>query len=334
MQLQKMSKLPRVNLGGKNTPLEPMQRLSRVLGGPMLYVKREDCTHLAGGGNKTRKLEFLMGDALEQHADTVITSGAIQSNHARQTAAAAAKLGLKCVLVLSDKVRYPGEAYQNSGNVMIDDIVGASIRRVGATADTDAEMEAVADEIRRAGGRPYVIPGGGSNLTGSLAYVECANEIVCQSFALNFVPTQVIVASGSAGTHAGLVAGFESLSIPPLVTGVSVGQPRGAQEGKVQKLFDQLAGWLGAGDAERSAKVVVNDEFVGPGYGLPSDAVKEAILLTARTEGLLLDPVYTGKAMACLIAMIRAGRFTSMDHVVFVHTGGATALFGYQPLFA
>jgi L-cysteate sulfo-lyase len=328
-----LTKFPRVRLGHLNTPLEPMSRLSKLIGGPKLYVKRDDCTGLATGGNKTRKLEFLMADALAMKADTVITQGATQSNHARQTAAAAALLGMRCIILLEDRTGNEAHAYRYSGNVFLDRLLGAPTRTYGAGTDMNAAMEEVANEVRARGGKPYIIPGGGSNSLGALGYVNCALEIVAQANEQQLKIDRVVHATGSAGTQAGLVTGFEGMRSGIEVLGIGVRAPREAQEGSVYKLACETADRLGMGDAVHRDRVVANCDYVGDGYGLPTASMVEAVTLAAQTQGLLLDPVYSGKGMAGLIDLIRRGHFGSDETIVFVHTGGSAALFGYMEAF-
>ena len=328
-----LSKFPRIKLGHLNTPLEFMPRLTQLLGGPNLYIKRDDCTGLSSGGNKTRKLEFLMAEALAGNADTVITQGATQSNHARQTAAAAARLGLKCEILLEDRTGYTDSAYTRSGNVFLDHLHGAPTRTYAAGTDMNAAMEAVAGEIRKAGGKPYVIPGGGSNSTGALGYVNCALEIVAQANELQLRVDQVVHATGSAGTQAGLVVGLEAMNSGIEVLGIGVRAPRAQQEDNVYKLAGLTADKLGVAGGIKRESVKANCDYVGDGYGLPTPEMVEAVSLLARHEGILLDPVYSGKGMAGLIDLIRKGKYAKGQNIVFVHTGGSVALFGYTGAF-
>lgn len=328
-----ISRFPRIKLGHLSTPLEPMPRLSALLGGPTLYIKRDDCTGLATGGNKTRKLEFLMADALTQGADTVITQGATQSNHARQTVAAAAKLGLKCIILLEDRTGNLDLNYRYSGNVFLDRLLGAPTRTYAAGTDMNAAMQAVANEVRAQGGKPYIIPGGGSNSIGALGYVNCALEILTQANDQQIRIDCVVHATGSAGTQAGLVAGFEGTNSGINVLGIGVRAPRKAQEESVYKLACETADLLGMRDVVRRERVVANCDYVGEGYGIPTPGMVEAVSLLAQTEGILLDPVYSGKGMAGLIDLIRKGHFEKNESIVFVHTGGSAALFGYMGAF-
>lgn len=328
-----LSRFPRVKLCHSPTPLEPLENLTRLLGGPRLYMKRDDCTGLATGGNKTRKLEFLMADALAQKADTVITQGAVQSNHARQTAAAAAKLGMACEIILERRIEHTDADYEDSGNVLLDRLFNASIRHVPGGSDMNAAMEKVAEEVRGRGGKPYIIPGGGSNPTGALGYVNCAMEILQQANDRGLKIDCVVHATGSTGTQAGLLAGFEGTNSGIPVLGVSVRQPKELQEKMVYDLASRTADHVGIKGGIDRARVAVEDGYYGRGYGLPTPAMIEAVELTARHEGILLDPVYTGKGMAGLIGLVRKGRFAKKETVVFVHTGGAVGLFGYRSVF-
>ena len=323
-----LARFPRVRLAHLPTPLEPLPRLSEELGID-LWIKRDDCTGLAGGGNKTRKLEFLLGDALEQGADTLVTQGAVQSNHVRQTAAAAAAHGLKCDIILEARTGSTATDYLNNGNVLLDRLFGATLRTVPRDTDMAAELETTAQAVRARGGRPYVIPGGGSNAIGALGYVDCAREIVVQADELDLPVDHIVTATGSAGTHAGLVAGLAVMGADIPVLGIGVRAPKARQEANVLKLAQQTAALLGRPDAVTPEMVVADCDYVGEGYGLVDEAVIEALKLAARTDAILLDPVYTGKAMKGLIALARAGRFQG-ETVVFLHTGGAQGLFGYQ----
>lgn len=329
-----LAKFPRIKLGHLMTPLEFMPRLTELLGGPNLYIKRDDCTGLATGGNKTRKLEFLMADALARGADTVITQGATQSNHARQTAAAAARLGLKCEILLEDRTAYRDTAYVNSGNVFLDRLVGASTRTYPGGTDMNAAMLKVAEEVCARGGHPYIVPGGGSNSIGALGYVNCAMEILMQANDQQLRVDHVVHATGSAGTQAGLVVGFEAMNSGIEVLGIGVRAGRDAQEGNVYKLACETADRLGISEGIRRDRVTAICDYVGEGYGLPTPGMVEAVSLMARYEGILLDPVYSGKGMAGLIDLIRKGKFSKGENIVFVHTGGSAALFGYLDAFS
>jgi L-cysteate sulfo-lyase len=325
-----LARFPRVHFAHLPTPLEPMPNLTRRLGGPRLYVKRDDCTGLGTGGNKTRKLEFLVGDALAQGADTLITHGAVQSNHVRQTAAAACRYGLACEGLLERRVPGHGPEYEATGNVLLDRLFRARLRFVAADTDMDAACAEVADEVRARGGRPYVIPGGGSSPVGALGYVNAALELLQQANDRGLRIDLVVVGTGSTGTQAGVVAGLEGANAGIDVQGICVRRPAATQIEAVLRTANATAAHLGLrGDIDR-ARVLANGDYVGDGYGIPTSGTLEAIRLAAETEGLLLDPVYTGKAMAGLIDLCRKGFFRPDQNVVFLHTGGAAALFAYR----
>lgn len=324
-----LSRFPRVSLAHLPTPLEHLPRLTKHLGGPNIYVKRDDCTGLATGGNKTRKLEFLMGDALAKGATAVVTQGAVQSNHARQTAAAAARSGLRCELVLERRVPDPDDAYLQSGNVLLDRLLGARLREVDAGTNMDAAMEEVADELRARGETPYIIPGGGSNTVGALGYVGCALELLAQANEQRLMIDHIVHATGSTGTQAGLLAGLKAAHAGIPLLGIGVNAPREIQEQRVFDLAQCTAELLGAPGAVQREDVVANCDYVGAGYGVPTDAMNDAVLTLARLEGLLFDPVYSGKALAGLIDLVRKGRFDGAENIVFVHTGGSAGLFAY-----
>ena len=324
-----LSQFARVSLGHFPTPLEPMPRLSEHLGGPQIWVKRDDCTGLATGGNKTRKLEFSMADALEQGADTIVTVGAVQSNHVRQTAAAACKLGLVCEVLLEHRVVNPSEPYANSGNVFLDRIFGANLREYPAGTDFDAAMDAVAREIKARGGKPYIIPGGASNTIGALGYVNCAIELLEQAEELGLRIDHLVTATGSAGTQAGLIVGLRAIGSDMSLLGIGVNAAQDAQEDKVYKLACETADFIGKPGIVAREDVIANCNYVGAGYGIPTEGMNEAILMLARLEGLLFDPVYSGKGLAGMIDLIRNSHFDAADNIVFLHTGGSAALFAY-----
>jgi L-cysteate sulfo-lyase len=328
-----LAKFPKIRLGHLPTPLEPMDRLSEMLGGPRLWVKRDDCTGLSSGGNKTRKLEFLMADAQKQGADTIITQGATQSNHARQTTAAAAKLGMGCHVLLEDRTGSNDPSYNLNGNVMLDQLHGASISKRSGGTDMNAEMEALAEKLREDGKTPYVIPGGGSNPVGALGYVNCARELAEQAVDMGLNLDALVHATGSSGTQAGLVAGLAAIKSGIHLLGIGVRAPQDRQEQMVFDLAQRTADHLGTGLTIQRSDVRANCDYVGPGYGLPTEGMIESVKLLARTEGLLFDPVYSGKGLDGLIDQIRKGYFDGMENVVFLHTGGSVALFGYPDIF-
>ncbi len=329
----RLQHIPRVRLGHLPTPLEPMDRLSEALGGPRIWVKRDDATGLSTGGNKTRKLEFLLADALKKGSDTVITQGATQSNHARQTAAGAARLGLACHILLEDRTGSADPQYINSGNVLLDQLHGATISMRAGGTDMAAEMDALAEKLRAAGRKPYVIPGGGSNPIGALGYVDCAKELVDQAASMSLKIDSLIHATGSSGTQAGLVAGLTALGSEIDLLGIGVRAPQQKQEDMVYDLALRTMEYLGLGEQIDRSAVKANCDYVGPGYGMPTDGMREAIKMLARLEGLLFDPVYSGKGLDGLIDLVRKGHFADKQNLVFLHTGGSAALFGYAEIF-
>jgi L-cysteate sulfo-lyase len=324
-----LARFPRVKLCHAPTPLEFMPRLTEHLGGPQLWIKRDDCTGVATGGNKNRKLEFLMGEALAQGATHIVTQGAVQSNHVRQTAAVAAKLGLKCTALLEHRVQTNDPAYLDSGNVLLDRMLGLTIEYRDSGLDMNAEAEKLGDRLRAQGEKAYVIPGGGSNPTGALGYAHVALELLAQANEMGLRIDHLVHATGSAGTQAGLVVGLEAMNSGIPVLGIGVRLPRDRQEANVHRLAEATAGKLGLKGGIRREAVVANCDYVGEGYGIPTQGMGEALMLTARLEGVFLDPVYSGKGMAGLIDLIRKGRFAKDENVVFLHTGGQVGLFGY-----
>jgi len=312
------------------TPIEKLARLSTALAGPTIYIKRDDLLGLAGGGNKTRKLEFLVAEALDQGADTLITCGAVQSNHCRLTLAAAVKEGLKCRLVLEERV--PGSYNPESGgNNFLFQLMGVEkITVAPGGSDMMAAMQAVAEEVAGEGRKAYIIPGGGSNPVGATGYVACAEEILAQTFDLGLNIDRIICASGSAGTHAGLVTGFYGNNSNLPVIGINVSRSKIDQEELVYDLVQKTAKHVGLNSDIPREAVVCFDEYVGPGYSLPTPEMAEAVRMLARIEGVLIDPVYTGKAMAGLIDLARKGAFNRDENLLFVHTGGSPALYVYM----
>ncbi len=328
-----LAQFPRVSLGHFPTPLEPMDRLSEILGGPRLWVKRDDCTGLSSGGNKTRKLEYLMADAVQKGADTIITQGATQSNHARQTAAAAAKMGMACHILLEDRTGSNDPNYIMNGNVLLDRLHGATVSKRPGGTDMNQEMVALADQLRQSGKTPYVIPGGGSNPIGALGYVNAARELAEQAARIGLKIDALVHATGSSGTQAGLVAGLAAIQSDIHLLGIGVRAPQEKQEGMVFDLAVKTAEHLGTGvEIDRDA-VRANCAYVGGGYGIATDGMIAATKLLAQTEGLLFDPVYSGKGLDGLIDLVGRGYFDGMDNVVFLHTGGSAALFGYSESF-
>lgn len=328
-----LARFPKYQLGHFPTPLERLDRLSAHLGGPEIWIKRDDCTGLASGGNKTRKLEFLLADALKQGANTLVTQGATQSNHVRQTAAAACRAGLDCHALLERRVTNQGADYETAGNVLLDQMMRCQYDFRPEGLDMNAEGIALSETLREQGHKPYFIPGGGSNPIGALGYAACAQELVCQADAKGLQIDHIVHATGSAGTQAGLVAGLFALNAPIPVTGFSVRAPRQKQIDNVHALAEQTARLIGVRGTLPREIVIAYDDQVGPGYGQPTDEMVSAMLLLAQLEGILLDPVYSGKGFAGLVSMIRSGAFKKDERVVFLHTGGSAALFAYGHLF-
>ncbi|QKZ07392.1 D-cysteine desulfhydrase [Pseudomonas eucalypticola] len=326
MITQSLARFPRLELLGAPTALEKLERLSQWVGRD-IYVKRDDLTPLAMGGNKLRKLEYLAADALAQGADTLITAGAIQSNHVRQTAAIAAKLGLSCVALLENPIGTDDSNYLGNGNRLLLDLFDAKVELVENLDNADEQLQALAQRLSASGRKPYLVPIGGSNALGALGYVRAGLELAEQINATGLDFAAVVLASGSAGTHSGLALGL-SESLPDLpVIGVTVSRTDEAQRPKVQGLAERTAALLSVPLPE-SFKVQLWDEFFGPRYGQPNAGTLSAIKLVANQEGLLLDPVYTGKAMAGLLDGIGRQRLGD-GPVIFLHTGGAPALFAY-----
>lgn len=312
-----MRKLPRIRFAHLPTPVDSLPRLSAKLGGIHLSVKHDDETGLAFGGNKTRKLEFLIADAQANGARTLITTGAVQSNHCRQTAAAAVRYGFECILVLA------GEAQEKpDGNLLLDHLLGVEI--VWCSPDRrDETLQAVFDEAWSAGRRPYLIPYGGSNEIGVAAYVEAMREYLSQGD-----PADTIVfASSSGGTQAGLVLGARLFNYPGRVVGISVDEPEAVLRERVAALAERCAGHLDERHSFSPQEILVQDGYISAGYGNPGAGEREAIDMFAREEGMLLDPVYTGRAAWGLIDLLRNGFFHSGERILFWHTGGTPALF-------
>jgi L-cysteate sulfo-lyase len=325
-----LARFPRVRLFPAPTPLERLDNLTKALGGPEIWIKRDDCTVVATGGNKVRKLEWLIGEAREQGATHIVTQGAVQSNHVRQTAAVARRFGMTCTALLEHRIETNDQDYLASGNVLLDKLFGCEIEYRQAGLDMNAEAEKKGDELRAAGEKVYVIPGGGSNRVGALGYVSCAQELMQQADEMGLRIDRMITASGSAGTHAGLLVGLEGMNANVPVLGIGVRLPKDRQEANVYKLAQATAEYVGFTAGVRREAVVANCDYVGAGYGIPTEGMGEAVRMLAREEGILLDPVYSGKAMAGMIDLIRKGEIGAGERVVFLHTGGAVGLFGYN----
>jgi L-cysteate sulfo-lyase len=322
----------KLSISHQPTPLEYAARMSSLLG-IELMIKRDDCTGLAGGGNKTRKLEYLLGDAQQQQADTLITIGGIQSNHARQTAAAAAKFGFDCELILQDVAGAPSDSYANNGNILLDSLCGATLHRLSVNDDCQQLAQQRIQALHLAGKRPYFIPIGGSNVIGSMGYVQCAYELLQQLKQQQYKVDQIIVATGSAGTQAGLLAGLIAAGSDIPVLGINVSRPAAEQNQLVSQLLRQVLQTLQLDPALAIDRVQTNGNYYGPGYGISTSASEAAIKALAQREGILLDPVYTGKAMAGLIDLVNTGQLAANSKVLFLHTGGSQALFAYRSCF-
>ena len=333
--MRSLSDFPRIELAHRPTPLEPMPNLSRLLGGPSLFVKRDDCTGLALGGNKARQLEFYFGDAVDKGATTVLVTGAVQSNYVRTVAAAAAKLGLGCHVQLEDRVPGMGEVYHGSGNVLLDRLLGAHLHAYPEGEDeagADRALAEIAAGLKEKGEHPYLIYLSEEHEPlGALGYVDAAAEIVQQAEEIYAPPTTIVLASGSAATHAGMLVGLRILGRADIaVHGVCVRRERDAQSRRISRVVrrtEELLDCVGLVDEEA---VVVTSDFLGSAYGRPTESGTEAMLLAARTEALLLDPVYTAKAFAGFLDLVRRG-VAGPGPVVFLHTGGIPALFAYGP---
>ena len=340
--LTRLNRFPRTRLAHLPTPLDPLPRLSAYLGSVSVRMKRDDQTGLAFGGNKARKLEFIMGDVTARGADTVVTWAGIQSNWCRQVAAATARLGLRSVLVLLKK---PGMPLGEDGNLLLDRILGADVRVVeagGSKSFLELEnvreyVDPVMEEERGAGRRPYLAPVGGSLLEGdmtrplgALGYVNGFLELFEEAMAQGSVPDAVILATGSAGTQAGLLVGAKLLSPGTRIIGISVAAPARDVAGYVKTIAEATLSELGEEPSVAEGEVIVLDEYIGDGYGIMNQGVTDALGLVAREEGVLLDPVYTGKSMAGFLDLVKKGFFGDGDQVVFLHTGGTPALFPYR----
>jgi L-cysteate sulfo-lyase len=325
-----LKKFDRIKLGHFPTPIESLNNISKYLDGPNIFIKRDDCSGLATGGNKTRKLEFLMPDAIKKKTKLVVTIGAVQSNHARQTAAACTLLGLKCLIILEQRLEDPPDSYMKSGNVFLDKLFGADVILCPKNENILNYSKKIIEDLKKKKTAVYFIPGGGSNELGALGYVECLNEIIKENKKYNF--THIVHATGSSGTQAGLLAGkkYFKCSIP--VIGISVRFDKRTQEDKVYKEAIKTCELLQCDPLDKS-EVLAFDEYVGKGYGIPTPGMIEATELLAKKEAILLDPVYSGKGFAGLIGLIRKKYFKKNDNVLFIHTGGAVSLHAYEWAF-
>ena len=325
-----LEKFERIKLGHFPTPIEHLKNISKYLGGPNIFIKRDDCTGLATGGNKTRKLEFLIPDAIKNKAELVVTIGAVQSNHARQTAAACTLMGLKCLIVLEQRIKDPPKTYMKSGNVFLDKLFGAEVKVCPRNESIEEYSEKLIKDIKSKGTNVYFIPGGGSNSIGALGYAECLNEIIKENGKYNF--SQILHATGSSGTQAGLLAGKKYFNCKIPVIGICVRYEKAIQMDKVYSEAKKTCEKLECKILDKS-EVIVDDGYIGPGYGEPTEDMKEAVKLLAEKEGILLDPVYSGKAFAGLIGMVKKKQLKKNDNVLFIHTGGAASLSAYEWAF-
>ena len=324
-------KFERIDLGHFPTRIEYLKNISDMLKGPQIFIKRDDCTGLATGGNKTRKLEFILPDAINNNADLIITVGAIQSNHARQTAAACAKLGMKCLIVLEQRLDNAPESYMNSGNVFLNKVFGAEMILCPKDRDVKEFAEEIMEDQKRDGHNPYFIPVGGSNRLGELGYIECMREILENPNKDSF--SHIVLATGSGGTHAGLVAGKTLYKSNTKIIGISIKDNKSNQEERVLKLTRNSCDYMSC-NPPKEEDVIVFDDYVGPGYAMPTDGMRDALSLMATKEAILLDPVYTGKAFDGLINLVRKNYFNSSDRVLFIHTGGSAALPAFEWAFS
>jgi len=326
-----IAKLPRIVLGHWPTPLHELPRLSTTLGGPRLFVKRDDLTGLALGGNKCRKLEYVLADAQRRGIDTLITSGSSQSNHALQTAAAARKLGMEAYLVL-----VKGIHVETQGNLLLQNILNSTVNIVDVADPSEMfttmpkKMNELADELRSQGRNPLVIPAGAEVPLGTAGWVNAAEEISQQLKDQRIDVQYVVLAHSGGGTQAGLVLGFKQLKLPLNVVGISVMHKKSEAVNEVVTLVNETAKLVALDVAVTPDEITLYDDYIGQGYGIPTKECIEAIRLVAQTEGIFLDPVYTAKAMAGLIDLIGKGRFTAKDTVVFIHTGGLPSVFAYH----
>lgn len=335
--------LPRRRYTDGPTALEHLERLSAKLGGPQIWIKRDDQLGLTQGGNKTRKLEFLIAEALAHGADTLVTAGGVQSNHCRLTLSAARHEALECHLVLEEDLGDDGTPIpaaaggnppEHTGNFLLFDLLGADSIEVHPNgSDLAARAHERAAELRAQGKKPYVIPVGGSNVTGALGYVDCAQELLTQFAEAELNVSTIVTPSGSAGMQAGLIAGLHSVGSQIPVVGINVSRTQEDQEPKIVTLVDEVASFLELTPVPRNRSVGLGDYF-GTGYALPTTEMVEAVRFFAETEGILLDPVYTGKAAAGLIDLIRQRRFSADENVVFIHSGGVPGLYARTGTFA
>ena len=332
-----LSKFPRVKLIHSPTPLEHLGNLSKFLGGPEIFIKRDDCTGLAFGGNKSRKLEFLIGDAIQNKADIVITAGAAQSNHCRQTAAAASKFGIECIIVAK-----PSWSKEYNGNVFLDELLGANLVLIeddnealdqGGKLSIETFIEAMMENLISEGRKPYYIPIGGGNATGSLGYISMTMELVSQANAIGIEIGSMIAASGGGGTQTGMILGADLTKSAIKTVGIGISSKAPVIIPKLKKLCNHTSNQFGLGLSYEENDIIFFDDYIGDGYGIPSEEMIDAVKLMARKEGIILDPVYSGKALSGMLDLINKKYFSTSKPIVFVHTGGTPALFVYSDIF-
>lgn len=331
---RRIASYPRVQLGHFPTPLEPLKRLSERLSGPAISVKRDDASGMGQGGNKVRALEFVLPEALAAGADILLTAGVVQSNSVRQVAAAAAKAGLDChFAMITDRVRATDADYAQTGNALLDHLYGATYEVISIKDDRAAVLERIAVRMRAGGRKPYIVPYGCANRIGAIGYLNAAAELAEQASRFGLPITHVVHASGTGGTQAGLIAGFTALGLPVEVIGIDIdADPSGVRQ-RVGRLLAELADEIGLDRTVVAESIVVEAAFSAGAYGQADQRTVEAVRMAARLEALILDPVYSGKALAGLIGLCKAGRFKPSDHVVFLHTGGTPAIYAYRSIF-
>ena len=332
-----LSKYPRVKLIHSPTPLEYLENLTQHLDGPDIYIKRDDCTGLAFGGNKSRKLEFLIGDALKNKADVIITAGAVQSNHCRQTAAAATKFGMECIIVAK-----PSWSKEYNGNLFLDELLGAKLVLLeednealdqGGKLSMEETIENLMADLKTKGKNPYYIPVGGSNSIGSLGYISMTMELIVQANEMGIEIGSMVAASGSGGTQTGMILGADVEKSGIQTVGMAISSDATIVIPKLKDLCNQTSDYYELGLSYDEKDIIFNDNYIGEGYGIPSEEMIEAVKLLARKEGIILDPVYSGKAFAGMVDLIKKGYFDKSKAVVFIHTGGTPALFVYSDSF-
>lgn len=331
--MKSLNSFPRHILVPQPTIISKLDRLSAKLGGPEIYLKRDDSDFLGGGGNKLRKLEFYLGEAKATDCDTILAMGAWQSNHARLSAAAALSAGFACEIILAKKVARHDMDYNNNGNLLLDRIMGIKIHETDANADLINVALLRKQELEQTGKKVYIIPFGGSSALGSLGYVSCAHEIQEQQQQLNVNFDYIVTANGSSGTHAGLLAGSKLFKLNTKIIGYNVLKSASETLATTQQLTNDILHLLGSSISVTDSEILLNDHYLGEGYGLPTTAMREAVKLLAREEGIFLDPVYSGKAFSGLIDDIKLGKYLGSDKVLFLMTGGFPGLYAYQGEF-